>query len=644
MRDVRVPRGWADATALALGCLLLIQVLGIYLPSVTTVYGSAGSTSAYQLGGFAALWFVVAFAVLPVVAAFGRRAVGAGGPVVAAAVALAVCRLALQGTDGGEAQLYLSSCAVLAAVVWLALSAMRGMPGPHAAAGIAAGLAVSAVQHTLLGTVDLMWRPGAWPWVVVVAEAAAFVAVSWLGRRRAPGGTGPARIWLVAGPMLALSPMIFASPARAQVAWSSTAHLGPALVALVAVLALPLALPARWRWQGTARSAGIAGIGLLVALVLAVFPNLESGGPARALPWFAVIGQLLGIVCLYALLGAAGRTPGEVGRYRRGTGALCGMLALFVVLFLYYASYDTDLGFPRVAILFAAVCFVGVLAVHRRPGAVPRAGRRLAMPAVLTVVVALLVGGSTVALQARRLPAVHDAAPGRLRMVTYNIRMGVGLHGRFDTAAIARALRAQHPDVVLLNEVDRGWLLNGGHDALDLLAARLHMRAVFAPAADPIWGDAILTDLPVHRIHRHRLPAYGGPTGAQAVSAVVDTGIGPVAVVATHLQPPPDAPPTGQARRVGAVAAGLADTGLPVVVAGDMNAKPGSPPMRAFAAAGLHDGLAGYRPLRTYPSDRPVKQIDQVLVHRLTVTAATAPAVTSSDHRPVAFTLSRATS
>ncbi|MDM4777950.1 hypothetical protein QTS76_01515 [Micromonospora sp. b486] len=83
--------------------------------------------------------------------------------------------------------------------------------------------------------------------------------------------------------------------------------------------------------------------------------------------------------------------------------------------------------------------------------------------------------------------------------------MGFGLDGRLDLDAVARELRGA--DVVLLSEVDRGWWLNGGHDTLALLAGRLEMPYVFAPAADPVWGDAVLSRFPMRSGQTRRLTA-----------------------------------------------------------------------------------------------------------------------------------------
>ena len=46
---------------------LLTDVLRVFLPSLLTVFGDAGSTPAVRLGAFAALWFVLGLVALPAV-------------------------------------------------------------------------------------------------------------------------------------------------------------------------------------------------------------------------------------------------------------------------------------------------------------------------------------------------------------------------------------------------------------------------------------------------------------------------------------------------------------------------------------------------------------------------------------------------
>ncbi|GAA2790713.1 hypothetical protein GCM10020219_072550 [Nonomuraea dietziae] len=63
-----------------------------------------------------------------------------------------------------------------------------------------------------------------------------------------------------------------------------------------------------------------------------------------------------------------------------------------------------------------------------------------------------------------------------------------------------------------------------------------------------MWGDALLTNLPVRQVVSHPLGKHGYPTGAQAQTAVIEVGGNEVGIVNTHLQSPP-----GQAPEVAAL-------------------------------------------------------------------------------------------
>jgi endonuclease/exonuclease/phosphatase family metal-dependent hydrolase len=315
------------------------------------------------------------------------------------------------------------------------------------------------------------------------------------------------------------------------------------------------------------------------------------------------------------------------------------MIVFAVAAVAFYAAYDA--GYPNWWVPPAVALPVAILAARApvaRPAGAPPVGprARVAVPVAL-VVLALATAGAWWSPPRERPPA---PGTGDLRLVAYNIRMGFGLAGRYDPDALAGVIAAQRPDVVVLGEVDRAWLLNGGHDTLEALARRLGLRYLFGPAADQVWGDAVLTRLPVLDARSVPLPADGAPTGAQALGVRLDAGAGRrIVVVATHLQPPPGGPPLAQARELTRFADEFRD-GDPAILAGDLNVRPGSETFDLLVRAGYADALARYRPLPTSPADAPRQEIDHVLTTAgLTAVDAVAPRTTDSDHLPVAVTL-----
>ncbi|WP_018353000.1 endonuclease/exonuclease/phosphatase family protein [Longispora albida] len=607
---------------MAFGVALIIDVLRVWLPSLITVYGSAGATPAEQIGLFALVCFAAAFVAVPL----ARRA----GPSFAllSALGLVVARIVLQGTHGGTPQLVASTAALVFGLWWLVSLAVGGLGSRWAAVGLAGGFGLNATAHALLGGVDLQWRTGWWVWVILVLAGLITLAATSAVPERSGADPAPARFWLAAGPALVLATIVTSAPM--------------ATGALVGLPERPLAIAATV--AGCSLGVWVASITHRkgrwgVAIAGALLPFSLSAPPVAAV----LLGACLGAIARPSR-GARLAVPGDAvpgqgsGRVRGGLAAAGGLLAFMIMLFLYYASYDLDLPFPNVAVLFAAALWLTATVVLAGPPAEsaerPRWTQhaiRLSQAAALAVAVFLASSGA--------VPDPEDQQASRsVRLVTYNIRMGFDLTGRFAVDDLAATILDQNPDIVLLSEVDRGWFLNGGHDTLVLLAKRLRMEYVFGPAADGLWGDAILARVPLRSVRRVLLPP-AGPTGAQALGAVAELPGGrKLALISTHFQPDGSNPPAEQAR----VAAGLLREypGLPVVLAGDLNIEPGSSAFTVLTDAGFRDAFAPSRPVRTFPSDTPREQIDHVLVTEgLTASGVITPDSQASDHRAVAVTL-----
>ncbi|WP_329108279.1 endonuclease/exonuclease/phosphatase family protein [Micromonospora sp. NBC_01699] len=699
-------------TAAALGVLLLVDILRVWLPSIITIFGQAASTPAELMGAFALLWFVLPLGAPPLF-----RLLGAGRFTLVAAVTLVGCRLLLPATPGGPAQLYLASAGLLAGLVWLAGLATTA---PVAVPGLVVGLAATTVLHTALGTHDLVWRGGV-DLLVGVPVAVAFLVAQVRARDADP--VGSARPWLLVGPALLLWGMLAGSPALAATGASYLAGAaagfdrvavpppgGPLAVTVLVAGAVGLFLATG---LGPVRQRGLRW---LYPVALLAGTGLFALNQPLALP-FAILFAAAGLGGCLALanavatvsvvddaIGGAGGTDGacdadsaaagaeadsagagadsagagadsgggnvgpplggaETVGNRRGYAALGGTVVFVVGAIGYYAAYD--IGYPNSAIPLLVALFVAVVAIRGPVGVGGAVGVGAAKRGAVGVGAApvvpesagggvraplrswrrtTVISGTALAVVAGLLTppaadAAEDADRDRVRLVAYNIRMGFGLDGRFDLDGLAGTIAGQRPDVVLLSEVDRAWLLNGGHDTLALLAGRLGMRYTFAPAADPVWGDAVLTSLPVESAGTVVLPRLGAPTGAQALAVVLRVGDGELVVVSTHFQPPPDDGPLDQARTAARYAVELA-AGRPLVLAGDLNTQPGEPAFQALLDAGLVDAFAADRPLPTSPADHPVEQIDHVFVAGgLGASEVAAVPGTASDHLAVAVTL-----
>src|SRR5262245_20137112 len=86
------------------------------------------------------------------------------------------------------------------------------------------------------------------------------------------------------------------------------------------------------------------------------------------------------------------------------------------------------------------------------------------------------------------IPSGHSphAAPVKktLRVMTYNIHVGVGIDKKLDLQRIADVINREQPDLVGLQEVDRGVKRTEGKDEIAELATMTQMHFAFAPNLD----------------------------------------------------------------------------------------------------------------------------------------------------------------
>ncbi|WP_162250910.1 MULTISPECIES: endonuclease/exonuclease/phosphatase family protein [unclassified Nocardioides] len=608
----------------AVGVWLLVDVLRVWTPSLITIFGQAASTPAELMGAFALA--VVVAGCLPLLVV---RFTAVPEPTMAAIMLVCVLlsRVALQVVGGGQPQLWCASIGVACAVAWCCLATR--VLGDAVVEGYAAGLALAAATHAALGSWGAVWRDDVWGWGLLLVQVVLVVGV--LPGQPEPR-SAPRMLAFALLPTYLLAGTWAANPARAS---STDQGWGPVLVVVGAVAALVLVRLDRPP-RGLTLGAGVVLTGATAAVMM---PDASS---LWTLPAF-----VLGMPALVVVLGALAESPpagSEVAPVFTAAGGAVLWVALF---FAYYAGYD--LGYRAdllLVLLAAALAAAAVRVTLRSQGPAPGPGFRLAVGrtgGVLVAIglVAVLAAGLGPRATVSQVEATSDDHEG-LRVVAWNLRMGYGMDGTFEPRKVAELIADLHPDVVLLSEIDRAWLLNGGQDQLAILARLLGMDAYFGPAADPVWGDAVLTDLPVSGVDAHPLPSYDAVTGAQALAVTVTLDGLAYDVISTHVQPH-DSDGDGsleQARDIARFAVERAKAGNPVIVAGDFNLQPGDPSWQALLDSGLRDALGEERPVLTSPADDPDEQIDHVFA-TVDLVADTPRAVPSelSDHLPVTVTL-----
>jgi endonuclease/exonuclease/phosphatase family metal-dependent hydrolase len=226
-----------------------------------------------------------------------------------------------------------------------------------------------------------------------------------------------------------------------------------------------------------------------------------------------------------------------------------------------------------------------------------------------------------------------------LRVMSYNIHHGEGLDGRVDLERIGGVIQRERPDLVALQEVDKGVQRTQCRDFPAELAALTGMTCVFSnnyPYQGGEYGNAILSRLPVVGwTNRHyRMLRPGEQRGLLEVRAKVGRRL--VRFLATHIDFRGD--DSERVLNVGEIRAAVeSEPDLPAIVAGDFNDLPGRRVHRlmkefvadAWEAGGEGDGF-------TIPASAPQRRIDYVFVTRgITVDRAWVPETEASDHRPV---------
>jgi endonuclease/exonuclease/phosphatase family metal-dependent hydrolase len=609
--------------AVALGAagvgFVLLELLRVWMPSLIVILGEGRGVLPLGLGAAA----LATLAVAPLVA----LATGGLAPRVPWLVGVALllgARLALLMVDGGTAQLTVATVGVIGATVAVTALAAGSPRGDVARLGLLAGAAASFAVLAVLGSVDLAWRGG----LAVVPVTATLVLIVGLlaasAARGLEGGRAAASPWGSVGPALVLLGVLGGPAGRVATAtgWP------PGRVAISVVLLQALAV-----------LGGILGarMGPLAAGPLAA--GLVVAGTAAALGaegTASVLGQAALLAGIGFALGA-GLRGGATAGTRRAVVAGASMLLLGLLVFIGYAGFLIRLPFGLAEVMLATAALVAVLSLlgtlraarHGRESAAPLLTSFTAVTLTCTVLLASLGGLRSPG------PALEDRTSETLRVVLANVHFGFDVEGRQRARDVGALLASLDADVVALNEVDRGWFISGAPDLLATYAGATGLTPVFGPASDTVWGNAVLTRLPVLEVQRTQLPRGRDPLVRSALTVVVEQPDGsPLAIVVTHLSNVDRQGDTRlpQAQSVAAIVARLRERGIVTIVAGDLNAGPGEPELVVLRDIGLRSALPDG--LRTFPAARPVVQIDHVLVpESLEVRSSSTLDRGLSDHR-----------
>ena len=245
-------------------------------------------------------------------------------------------------------------------------------------------------------------------------------------------------------------------------------------------------------------------------------------------------------------------------------------------------------------------------------------------------------------------------APGKpsivrkIRVMTYNVHSCVGMDGKVSPERIARVISRHEPDIVALQELDRGRKRTGEADQPHIIARELEMNYHFQPfviSDTEGYGIAVLSRYPMELIRAGRLPALMKkrmePRGV--IWVVININGTKINFLNTHLGFFPSEGYSQTQALLGPEWLSHPACGhRPVILCGDFNASPNSRIYRAIRRS-LNDSrgkLDFRRSKKTWPSRYPVARLDHVFASadfeaaRVIVSRTDLDKI-SSDHLPL---------
>jgi endonuclease/exonuclease/phosphatase family metal-dependent hydrolase len=530
---------------------------------------------------------------------------------------LAVLRLLDQlATDPAiDLWLALAGAALLGLFLPLWMGHLRARGGeenaPRFAYGLVLGLALDTAIKGAGLTLDLTWQQGIWPLLIVVAAVA--LALWALARETIPDGEalteagwGDTAGLAILGPYLMLQTFIFQNQG-----WASEVAglgMGPAF-ALVMLGNLAAVIALIWSFSVGHRHRAALGLIGSIYLVLVV---LGADRPGMAFGVALVLAQgMMGLGI--AWLGAVSLRTAKAGLGRTTLFVGLGLLLYLLLSFIYFVSLILVIPVPREAMMPAAAVIVGLgmvaLALHGRGRSLPRSLDKTALlPANALLLVAIVTWAAAGPEPASVIP---QGLP--VRVLTYNIHSGFNSAGRHDPRAIAQVIEETGADIVTLQEVSRGRLIDGATDLPAYLSRRLGMPYVFHGTTDPGWGNAILSRYPIVASGWGRLPLAGTLLARGYLWAEVEVGASePLLIIATHLHhiESEHGPRLAQVP----VLLEFWDGRPHTLLMGDLNSEPDYPEMGLVAEAGMVDSWAeaGRGDGFTWPARDPFERIDWI--------------------------------
>ena len=224
--------------------------------------------------------------------------------------------------------------------------------------------------------------------------------------------------------------------------------------------------------------------------------------------------------------------------------------------------------------------------------------------------------------------------------MTYNIHVGVGMDKKLDLERIADVIMKEKPDLVGLQEVDRGVRRTEGKDEIAELAKLTRMDYAFAHNLDyqgGQYGVAILSRTLIQKVDHQKYENLRESERRGMLRVQIDLGGKPIDFVTTHLD---YQFADGRLFETEQLLKFLAGVTNPLIVVGDFNDEPSGTSYRLMTQ-NFDDAWITGRSKKigfSYPADQPSKRIDYIFLRKgdgWRVKKAWVVESLASDHLPV---------
>jgi len=640
---------FTELTLTAITVLFGMQVLRALIPGIYWILGTGMGLSLIQLLSVGLAIFIIGFLAGPLSWLAGNRRI-----IIVSVAGLGLTRLFMQvAWDAPILNLGLAIIGTIFFIIFLPTYfddvRFRGRASvSFYILGLLGGLALDTAINGAFGTYDIVWQANLWPVLITlllfILQLVLLVGISPAIYSESPKSSAMSahRIslvrsfaWLAIGPFLFLELVVFQNIPRitALTGWTLPIVFGLTLLAQLAGLAAA-AIIINKHWRMLWLWAIIAGVILTASLVFAYQQ------PAALIALLFMIGQiLLSSIMAMVLVGVASST-GKTKWAGIWIANGIGTVVFILLIFAYYAVYNISLPYNRtilepIAGGIVAACAIGALVLSEQK---IKVDPKLWSVSAFALILLLLPLAQIVTW---RTPTASASEGFPLTVMTYDLNNGFSPKGKLDIDEIAKVIEANTPDIVAVQEVSRGSVVNGRLDMLSWLSYRLHMPFVFEPTTDSFSGNAILSRYPMLAYTKENLPPADSLIKRGFIVALIDLGNDKqMKVMNTKFDP---APANSDIRQLQAQTIidfwGGLDT---TVILGDFSAQQQDPEIYKLRYSRLKDSAASRKSEFTFPSNNPWKKIDYILVSPdLRVTDGWVTSSTASDHLPVVAIIER---